>query len=133
MLLSKIKTATQYRLSGAKKLPLDIELSELFMEALYYVCNRCVPQELIREAGIDTDAVLRNIEDGAFIAIPETPDFTSLVNHLQIDENLTYACINYVCFLITFRADFKAIADELIYDYLANDGREYYVDIQTTI
>lgn len=132
MLLSKVKTVTQYRLAGAKKLPLDAELSELFMEAMYYVTNRCVPQELLREAGIDVDAVLRNIEDGAYIAIPETPDFTSTVTHLQIDESLTYACINYVCFLITFRADFKVIADELINNFLSNEGREYYVSVSTT-
>ena len=123
MLLSTVKKTVEYRLSGAKKLPEDAHLSNLFMEALYYVATKCIPQELLREEDSD-EGVLRNLEDGSFIVVPDEPDFTSTTDHLMIDEELTYACIYYACFLVSKDGSMKQMADEIINEYISNFGRE---------
>lgn len=128
MLLSQIKTTITYKLSAAKKLPDDATLSAFLMEAMYYVCTKCVPNELLRQADSD-DEVLRNIEDGAYIAVPDVPNMASTTDHLMMDEDLTYACINYACFIITQNPMFKQLADEVINDFQSNYGREYYVEV----
>lgn len=124
MLLSKIKTTTQYKLTSAKKLPDNEVLSSFFMEAMYFVANKCAPNELLRQEDTD-EPVLRNIEDGAYLVVPDEPDFASVTDHLMMDEDLTYACINYVCFLITNNPSFKQLTEEVINEFQANYGREY--------
>lgn len=93
---------------------------------MYYVCGRCVPSELTRDAVDSEDRVLRNIEAGQFIAVPEYPDLSSTTKHLQIDESLTYAVIYYTAFLVSSEIMHKQIADEIINEFLSNDGRELY-------
>jgi len=123
MLLTNVKKTVEYRLSGAKKLPDDAHLSNLFTEAMYYVATKCTPNELLREEDSEEE-VLRNIEDGAFLVVPDAPDFTSLTDHLMIDEDLTYSCIYYVCFLVSRDVAMKQMCDELVNEFNANYGRE---------
>ena len=128
MLLSSVKKILTEKLKSNKKLPEDETMEAYIYESLYYVANKCDPQELVCSPE-DTDAPMRLIEDGAFIKIPEYPDLTSTTAHLMIDEALAYAVINHVCFLYTARPDYKAIADDVICNYIVQQGREYYVEI----
>ena len=127
MLLSQVKSLITFHSHGGKKIPEDTQLSALCLQAMYYIIDRCVPDELLRIEDSEDD-VYRNMEDGAFIAIPDTPDFSNTEEHLMIDESLTIAVILYVAFLLTNDASKKIMADEIINEYQANYGREYYVD-----
>lgn len=127
MLLSQVKSSITFHSSGGRKMPDDTQLAILCMQGMYYVMDKCVPDELLRIEDSEDD-VYRNIEDGSFIAIPDTPDFSNAEEHLMIDESLTFAVVLYVAFLLTDDATKKILADEIINDYQANYGREYYVD-----
>lgn len=124
MKLSLIKSTINYKNSGGKKLPEDDVLASLIYEAMYYVAGRCVPSELVKSYSDYKERVLRPIENGNFIAIPEYPDFTKPERHLLIDEDLTYAVINYTMFLITQNAMFKQVADEIINEHISKEGIE---------
>lgn len=126
MLLTKIKSSVQYRLSQGKKLPEDGVLESLIHEAMHYVCYRCVPAELVRTYVDYEDKPLRFLQNGRFIAVPEYPDFTKTSRHLLIDENLTYAVINYTAFLISANPLHKQLADEIINEHIATEGTENY-------
>ena len=126
MLLTKIKTNIGYRLSQGKKLPEDEVLESLINEAMYYVCYRCVPAELLRTFVDYEYKPLRFLQNGRFIVVPEYPDFTKTSRHLQIDENLTFAVINYTAFLISSNPTHKQLADEIINEHIAVEGVENY-------
>ena len=127
MLLSRVKTLIDLKVKSDKKIPDDSILESLIQEATIYVANRCDPAELIK--GIDTNkTILKMIENGEVIIEPEYPDLTSTTNHLQIDEILTYAVINYVCFLHTGNAMYKQLADEDIAVYRSDYSRVSYGD-----
>lgn len=121
MKLSLVKSTIAYTMSFEKKLPDDDVLASYLNQSLYYICGKCVPNELVGENSTDGN-VLRFLPSGKFITIPEYPDFSNSEAHLQIDESLTYAAINYTCFLISSRADLKVLADEIICDFIATDG-----------
>jgi len=123
MLLTHLKTSLQYKLTPSKKMPEDTLLASLVNEAMYYVSARCVPSELLRDAGDTEYKVMRFVESGQFIGVPEYPDFSSSVKHLMIDEPLTFAVIYYTGFLISNEIIFKQMADEITNEYIANDGR----------
>ena len=125
MLLTKIKASVQYRLSTNKKLPEDVVLQDLLHEAAIYVANRCDPAELIRPLGTDC-TILKAIEGGKVIIEPEYPDFTQTARHLQIDETLSYAVINYLCFLVSKDPMYKQLSDEDIAIYRSDFGRVAY-------
>jgi hypothetical protein len=125
MKLTRVKEAIAYRNRTGHKLPDDEVLQDLLFEAMLYVAQRCEPRELI--AGeLTQEPVYRNIEGGLYIKLPEYPDFTETDRHLMMDEDLTYAVINYVMYLITNTADFKILADETIAIYRSNFGRETF-------
>ena len=127
MLLTKIKSSVQYRLSTNKKLPEDVVLQDLLHEANIYVANRCDPAELIRPLGTDC-TILKMIEGGKVIIEPEYPDFTKTERHLQMDETLSYAVINYLCFLISKEPMYKQLSDEDIAIYRSESSRVAYGD-----
>ncbi|OCR99036.1 hypothetical protein A9K75_08675 [Campylobacter fetus subsp. testudinum] len=123
MLVENVKKSLIYKISSeARKLPPEDELSELFMEAMLFICNRCVPNKLVRQKG--NGKVYRNIEDGFFITYPDKPLFNETKSHLMIDETLTYAVINEVAFLLTSNPLYRQLSNEIIDDFIANDGKE---------
>lgn len=128
MLLTELKTSITFHAGGGKKIDSDATLSMLCKQAMFYVMDKCVPNELLRVVDTDED-VYRNIEDGCYIVIPDTPDFAEVDGTLMIDDSLAFAVSHYVAFLVTKDPVQKALADEVINEYQANDGREYYVDM----
>lgn len=116
MKLDKVKKIVERRLriSGAHRMPEDELLADYFQEAMVYMGMRCEPNEMLCDANADLEyTVLRNLDNGYFIRMPEYPDFNE-DRHLLIDEGLSYACINYVCFLITGDDKFRLLQDEFI-------------------
>lgn len=107
-----------------KKMPDDTVLSSLVFEAMYYVAGRCIPRELIKSYDDYEERVLRPVDGGRFVAIPEYPDFSKPERHLLIDDSLTYAVIYYVCFIIGRDANDKAMCDEIINEHIAHEGEE---------
>ena len=57
--------------------------------------------------------------------MPDVPNFSNDKEHLQIDESLSYAVINYVAFLINKDTYYRTLALEIIADYNANNGLEF--------
>lgn len=128
MLVKDAKQALLYK-AGAdtRGNPSDALLSELFMEAMLYVCNKCVPNELLAQQG--SHKVYRYLQNGYFLFYPDKPIFDENdplyddKEHLMIDETLTYAVINYVAFLLTNDAKFHQLANELIGEFIATDSK----------
>lgn len=107
---------------AGKKLP-NLILSEMFLEAMLWVANKCVPSELIRKNETE-DEIYRVIGDAYFITVPDKPNFDDENDCLMIDESLTYAVINYVAFLINQDIYYRTLALEIIGDYVANFAKE---------
>ena len=124
MLLTQVKTSIQYRLSSGKKLPDDTLLASFIYEAMYYVAGKCVPSELVRSYVDHQEKVMRPLQNGRFISVPEYPDFSKTSRHLLIDEDLTYAVIYYTCFLIGRSPEDKLMADEIINEHISKEGIE---------
>jgi len=128
MLLTNVKKSITFKLAQSFKLPDDEVLQGILYEAMLYVASVCKPKELVSSVLADAGVVFRLIEGGKYIKLPEYPDFTKTVRHLQIDESLTYSVINYTCFLLTKNILFKQIADELIAVYSSSYSDELYGD-----
>ena len=126
MLLTKVKQAIDFRTKTKHKMPTDDILADLIQEATLYVANRADPVELTRQAIVSDETVIKLIEGGKVIVAPEYPDFTKTSMHLMIDELLSYAVINYVCFLLTQEVGFKALADDDIAVYRCEYSRATY-------
>lgn len=127
MLLTKIKKAVEYRLKTGRKLPNDEALQDILHEANIYVALNCVPSELVANGSEKKDyEVLRLLEDDFFVKVPEYPNFSKPLRHLQIDEGLTYAVINYTCFILSEDRKFKALCDEAIGVYNTQSGDVLY-------
>jgi len=126
MLLTHVKSSIQYKLSGARKLPEDVVLASFLFEAMYYVAGKCVPNELIRSYEDHQDKVMRPLQSGRFLTVPEFPDFTKTTRHLLIDEDLTYAIIYYTIYIIGKNPDDKAMCDDIIYEHISKEGIENY-------
>jgi len=103
MTLDQVKKSfkTKIKVSSGLKEPSNIDLSELFKEALHFVSKRCIPTVLKKNIEIDGEVnVLRYISDGNYIQKPVVPIFdTKDANYsdtaeLNIDETLSYAVIN---------------------------------------
>lgn len=124
MLLIHVKQAIKNKTTDSYNFPNDEELEGIIHEANLYVCGLCEPSELIREnLNFEKESrVLRHLENGLVIKVPEYPDFTNEKLHLQIDETLTFATIYYACFVISKHKnfDFKVQADEVINVYRSN-------------
>ncbi|MBE2985357.1 hypothetical protein CCAL9344_07930 [Campylobacter sp. RM9344] len=117
----RAKEILQIKTASGRALPSDEILSEIFLEAMLYVANKCVPSELIR--GEQGGRVYRHLEDGFYITYPDKPNFANENEHIMIDESLTYAVINYVAFIINKDEFYRSLALENISEYIANDGR----------
>lgn len=123
MLVQECKKHLEYKIAGGRKLPSDEILASMFLEAMLWVCDKCVPNELVRQSEAEA-RVYRNIENGLFIRYPEKPNFSDDKRHLMIDEPLTFAVINYVAYLIEKEPFYEAEATKRINDFIANDGKE---------
>lgn len=130
MLLTRVKKAIEIRNSTGKKLPDDEALADLVYESTILVANLCKPAELMHDLDEEITNVLRIIEGGKYIAYPEYPDFLQTERHLNIDEHLTFAVINYTCFLISGDPKNKAMGDEIVGAYKANYSLGSYGDYQ---
>jgi len=104
--------------------PDDETLSDVFFEAMLYVANKCIPNELLRSIE-SNERVYRNVDQNAFLTYPDRPNFNDPDEHLMIDETLTYAVINEVAFLLNQDTYYRTLALEIIADYNANYGKEY--------
>lgn len=128
MKLSSINALLKSKLSTSYEFPsLDI-LSSYVYESMLYVCNKCEPAVLVRfntASYDDNREKYRYTRNDSYIIIPDMPDFTNEDEHLMIDESLTFAVINYTCFLIAKDTGliYKKLCDEIIADFIANDGR----------
>jgi hypothetical protein len=96
----------------------------VFFEAMLYVANKCIPNELLRSIE-SNERVYRNVDQNAFLTYPDRPNFNDPDEHLMIDETLTYAVINEVAFLLNQDTYYRTLALEIIADYNANYGKEY--------
>ena len=114
MKLSLVKSHIERKLIGDIEMPSDAMLSSFVWEALYFVCTKCMPRELMKKGDVDVDeTVLRLVDKGFFIAVPERPIFDKEdasyheSAHLLIDEDLTFAVIDCSVSLITQMKDRK--------------------------
>lgn len=126
MLCSIAKKLIIAKVKNAYKMIEDDEvLKAYFMEAFYYILSKCEPSVLLKNVE-ENERVFRQVRDNHFLIIPDEPDFDNEKEHLTIDETLCFAVINYVCFLITRceEKDFLTLCDKIIYEYIANDGKE---------
>jgi len=111
MLLSEVKTQITRKLIGDIPMPDDKMLAAFVNEALYFVATKCVPRELIKQENVGDEKVLRLLKDGFCVMVPDTPLFDSEAEdynaeaHLHIDEDLTFAVIDYAVSLITQMKD----------------------------
>lgn len=128
MLVGNALKALEYKIKAeAIALPPLNQLSELFFEAFTHICDLCVPNELIRK---NSDMrVYRNIDNGFYIAMPERPIFDENDPnydpnaHLMIDENLSFAAVDFVAFLITKNPFYELLCDKRIDNFIANDQK----------
>ena len=118
------KKILKFKCVGDKKGPDDETLSDVFFEAMLYVANKCIPNELLRSIE-SNERVYRNVDQNAFLTYPDRPNFSDPDEHLMIDETLTYAVINEVAFLLNQDTYYRTLALEIIADYNANYGKEY--------
>ena len=124
MLCTEAKKHLSFKTTAGVKLPADDMLGSLFLEAMLFCCDKCVPTILLRHFGSE-ERPYRNIDKQTFICMPDIPNFSDPKEHLQIDEALSYAVINYVAFLINKDTYYRTLALEAIADYNANEMSDY--------
>lgn len=125
MLNSLFKTTVGVKIKGTQPLPDDATLGVYTYEAMQYIATRTTPKSLITKAEV-ADAELhslRTIEEGYYIRLPEFPDFSGIepTEIIDMDEELNYATIYYVCYLITKGK--SAVPDNIKSDYFAEAER----------
>jgi hypothetical protein len=110
----KLRAAQSYHL------PDDEMLCALVHEALIYVARSCEPTVLIRHDGDGGfgEGVLRLLPNNREIIFPEKPE--AMEKHIMIDEELSFAVINYVVFLLTKEAGYLQLCDRDILLYVKN-------------
>lgn len=85
---------TKVAVTGGLKPPTDNQLQMIAHEAMVYVATKCKPRELLQDMQHDgIGDILRLVEGGRYVMMPEMPDFTNTERHLQMDEDLVYAVI----------------------------------------
>jgi len=85
---------TKLAITGGLKPPTDAQLQTIAHEALVYVATKCKPRELLQDMQHDgIGKILRMVEGGRYVMMPELPDFTNTERHLQMDEDLAYAVV----------------------------------------
>ena len=107
------------------KMPDDDILGEKVFEALLYIAALCEPQILLRKKHIDDDEEFRSLKNGFFIAMPEFPNFSVSDRQLQIDEALSYAVINYTCFMLSGIALFDTVTTRWVSIFEKNTLNAY--------
>jgi len=127
MLTSRAKDIfnTKIKAIGGLNPPTDAELNEFLYEAMIYAATKCIPNELLRSSENENEtAILRFIGGGDFIVLPEMPNVSDDLQHLQIDEELSYAVINKAvslfCRDLNHIRKFENEADNAINRYKAN-------------
>lgn len=113
MRIADAKKQIAHRLAQGFALPNDDVLAGLIHEAYVYIGMRCEPEALM-ETGATGVRVLRNLDRGYYLVVPDFPDMTDEQAHLQMDEGLSYAVVNHVCFLHSGEARFMMARDEII-------------------
>ncbi len=148
MLISTSKKILEQRLKGIRPTPDDDMLSEYGLEALVYIATRTTPKTLTMDLVVEGDdyTVLRMLEDNMFIVYPDKPVYDiaspdySATSQLNMDEELSYAAVYYMAWLILVgnesgsragvaRDRFKKQVDDYITLYDSNytrAGRETY-------
>ena len=124
MLCTEAKKHLSFKTTAGVKLPADDMLGSLFLEAMLFCCDKCVPTILLRHFGSE-ERPYRNVDKQIYICVPDIPNFSDTKEHLQIDEALSYAVINYVAFLINKDTYYRTLALEAIADYNANEMSDY--------
>ena len=115
MYLNQLPKMIELRLSQAYPLPKDDELvASLIWESYMYIGMNCEPVALLERGEQKRDRLLRELDDGFFLVMPDYPDLQSEDAVLQLDEILGFALINHICFLISGELKFVAIRDEYI-------------------
>lgn len=85
---------TKLAVTGGLKPPTTTQLQMIAHEAMVYVATKCKPRELLQDMKHDgIGAILRMVEGGRYVMMPELPDFTNTERHLQMDEDLVYAVL----------------------------------------
>ena len=126
MLCVKAKKIIEAKIKNSYKNIEDDEiLKSYFIEAYYFVMSKCIPRVLVKNT-LENERVYRQLRDNHFLIIPDEPDFSNENEHLMIDEALSFAVINYVCYLATKceQTEFLALATRLINEYISKDGEE---------
>ena len=121
MLLSDVKRAIEKGMERSYKIPDDGVLEQKIYEAILFVASQCVPQVLLRYEDGEGEPVFRKLPNKFFITLPEYPELSQVERHLMIDETLSFAVVNTVCFLLSGEEKFNLIANRWIFLYQKND------------
>lgn len=124
MLLSAVKKALIAKGAGAR-IKDDEVLADTLHEALIWVASRCVPVVLLRRND-ESETVLRHLEQGFYVAAPKRPDMSNANEHLQIDDDLDWAVINYAMFLLMRDEGYRMLARELVAAHASAEARGNY-------
>jgi hypothetical protein len=99
MTLDKLKNIIQYKLKSDVKAPtLNEDWNTIIHEAIYYISTRTIPVDLLG-TDINTQEPIRFINGFVFIRVPN--DTLNDTDKIDIDEQLVYAVIYYVVYLLT--------------------------------
>ena len=125
MLNSMFKSSVEYKLKGNSPMVSDDELSVITYEGIVFISSRTTPKSLITLADVDSDEnnSLRAIEDGYYIRIPDVPlfDGSEPTELIDIDEELSYALVYYVCYLVVKPK--SGVPDRIKNEYLSEAER----------
>lgn len=132
MLLDTVYENIKKSLEHDYKMPEKSLLSLRIHEALVYVAMKCVPSSLVVEIS-SGQTMLRILPNGVGVKMPKIPDFLVSSEMLDIDESLSYAVINFVCYLLADekRAQkFFAMSEMWISTYRQSEISGKYCDIE---
>jgi hypothetical protein len=122
MKLGAVLEHIKFRMKQSYALPDDELVISLIHEALVYIASSCEPTVLIRNDGSEHhgEGILRLLSGNKTIIFPEKPDSAKPDKHLMMDEELSFAVINYVCFLLSKQAAYLQLCDRDIALYVKN-------------
>jgi len=135
MLLTKLKKSIEYRAKSSFKPADKLLMADIIQEATIYVADKTEPAKLLGTSDSTRD-ILKTLEEkkdgsGLFnvLFVPTYPDITSDTAVLDIDEILSYAVINYACFLLTKEDKYKYLTDEAVGNYNCDKDRNTFKEI----
>jgi hypothetical protein len=114
MKIKDLKSQIRSRLAQSYHIPEDEIFHGMIQEAMVYVASSCEPETLMRYDASEGfgESVLRLEDRGFSVVFPEIPDDEE--RHLMMDEQLSWAVINYVCFIHSKENGFLMLADRWI-------------------